>query len=210
MATKARDKARDDHPDPGHDGVAARNRLARVYAEALMAAAEDAGQVDDVGGELEAVVRGVLDADPGVEAFLASPAVGRQAKTEALGRAFGDRASPLVRNLLGVLNKNGRLGLVRTVAAAYRDLLDQRAGRVRVRVATAVPLTDEQRDRLTNALAARLDKTPVLSATVDPELLGGLVVRVGDQVFDTSVRTRLETLRAQLLEQGSSYVRSQD
>ena len=116
----------------------------------------------------------------------------------------------LVRNLLGVLNHNNRLWLVRPVAAAYRDLLDHRAGRVRVRVTSAVPLTDEQRGRLAETLAARLKKTPVLSVAVDPELLGGLVVRVGDQVIDSSVRTRLETLRSQLLEQGSSYVRNQD
>jgi F-type H+-transporting ATPase subunit delta len=197
-------------PDPSHNGVVARNRIARVYAEALLSAAEDAGQVDAIGAELEALVRDVLQADPGVEAFLASPAVGRRAKTEALGKAFAGRTSPLVRNLLGVLNHNGRLGLVRAVALVYRDLLDQRAGRVRVKVASAVPLTEEQQKRLTATLSARLKKTPVLSVAVDPDLLGGLVVRVGDQVFDTSVRTRLDTLRSHLMEQGSSYVRSQD
>jgi F-type H+-transporting ATPase subunit delta len=192
--------------DPG----ATRSRLARVYAEALLAAAIDAGQVDEVGQELESLVQDVLDADPSVEAFLASPAVGRKAKTEAIDQAFGDRVSRLVRNLLGVLNQNNRLWLIRQIAGAYRDLLDQRAGRVRVRVASAVPLTDDQRNRLIHALATRLQKTPVLSMTVNPELLGGLVVRVGDQVFDTSVRTRLETLRSHLIEQGNSYVRSQD
>jgi F-type H+-transporting ATPase subunit delta len=205
MATKV-----EDTPDPAHNGVVSRNRIARVYAEALLSAAEDAGQVDAIGAELDALVRDVLQADSGVEAYLASPAVGRRTKTEALERAFAGRTSPLVHNLLGVLNHNGRLGLVRSIAAVYRDLLDQRAGRVRVKVASAVPLTDDQRARLTATLSARLKKTPVLSVSVDPDLLGGLVVRVGDQVFDTSVRTRLDTLRSHLMEQGSSYVRSQD
>jgi F-type H+-transporting ATPase subunit delta len=188
--------------DPG----ITRSRLVQVYAEALLAAAADAGRVEEVGGELSDLVDSVFAANPAIEAYLISPAVGRRAKTQALEDALSGRVSDLVRNMVAVLNKNGRLGIVRAIAAAYRDLLEQRAGRVRVKVVSAVPLSDDQRRRLTETLAARLKQSPVLSVSVDPNLLGGLVVRVGDQVFDTSVRTRLETLRNQLLEQGSSYV----
>jgi F-type H+-transporting ATPase subunit delta len=198
-----------DLQDTALDPGVTRSRLVQVYAEALLGAAADAGKVDDVGRELAEFVQSVL-ADPAVETYLVSPAVGRRAKTQAIEDALSGRVSDLVRNLFGVLNKNGRLGMIRPIAAAYRDLLEERAGNVRVRVGSAVALTDDQRKRLTDTLRARLKQTPVLSVTVDPNLLGGLVVRVGDQVFDTSVRTRLETLRNQLLEQGSSYVRNQD
>jgi len=187
---------------------AAPDRLSRVYAEALLAAA--GGRAEEVGEELAGFVAGVLDSGAKVEAYLASPAVGRRAKTETLARATAGHVSDPVRGLLGVLDRNGRLGLVRRVAAAYRDLLDQRAGRVRVRVTSAVPLTPDQQARLAETLSARLGKTPVLATAVDPGLLGGLVVRVGDRVFDTSVRTRLETLRTKLLDQGTSYVRNQN
>lgn len=188
----------------------ARTRVAQIYAEAILAAAADANQIDSLGEELQEFVTQVFNANPEIEAFLSSPAVGRRARTEALAAATTDRMSPLMRNLLGVLNVNGRLDMIRPIAAVYRDLLDRQAGRVRVRVVSAVPLNEDQESRLASTLADRLKKTPVLSVTVDPNLLGGLVVRVGDQVFDTSIRTQLETLRNQLLDQGSSYVRNQN
>lgn len=187
------------------DPTVGRTRLARVYAEALMGAAAEANQIDAVGDELDALVGSLADA-PNLEAYLVSPAVSRKLKTAALTGAMAERASPLVRNFVGVLDKNGRLGTLRGVAAAYRRMRDQKSGRVRVSVTSAVPLTASQTENLTRTLAARLNQTPVLSTTVNPELLGGLVVRVGDQVFDTSVRTRLQTLRTQLMGQGTSYV----
>lgn len=198
----------DDHPDPSHDGVAARNRLARVYAEALAAAAGD--RADEVGQELVELVRGVLAANPTIEAYLASPAVSTRTKQPVLDAAFGTTVSPPVRNLIGVLNQNRRLDLLRPIAAAYRDLLDKRVGRVRVLVRTAAPLSDDQYGRLKETMAARLGKEPVLHVRVEPELLGGLVVQVGDRVFDTSVRTRIQTLRAQMMERGTSYVLHQN
>ena len=116
------------------------------------------------------------------------------------------RASDLVRGLFGVLTKNGRLDLVRGIAAAYRQLLDERAGRVRVKVTAATKLSNSQRDTLAETLANILKQEPVLDVRVDPDLLGGMVVQVGDRVIDTSVRTRLQTLRTLLLDKGSSYV----
>jgi F-type H+-transporting ATPase subunit delta len=178
-----------------------------VYAEALIAAAGD--RAEEVGRELADIVQGVF-ADRKVEAYLASPAVSRRRKEPVIAQAFGDRVSPVVRNLLGVLNQNGRLGILRALQAVYQGILDQRAGRVRVGVRTAAPLADDQKQRLTDTLAARLGREPVLDVRVEPELLGGLVVRIGDRVIDTSVRTRIESLRAQLMAQGSSYVANQN
>ncbi|HVL10931.1 MAG TPA: ATP synthase F1 subunit delta, partial [Gemmata sp.] len=84
--------------------------------------------------------------------------------------------------------------------------LDDRAGRVRVRVTSAAELSDEQRRSLSGKLAEMLKKEPVLDVRVDPELLGGMIVQVGDRVIDTTVRTRLHTLRNLMLDKGSSYV----
>ncbi len=176
-------------------------RLARVYAAALMAAAGD--RADAVGEELDALVADVLAGRPEVERFLASGAVSRKAKAAVLEAAFGSGVSDVLRNFLGVLNQNNRLGLLRAIAAAYRRLRDEAAGRVRVTVTTAVPLTDEQAQKLRQTLSARLKAEPILEARTDPDLLGGLVVRVGDRVYDTSVRTRLETLRNHLMASGT-------
>jgi F-type H+-transporting ATPase subunit delta len=182
------------------EATGASARLARVYAEALMAAAGP--QADAVGDDLDALVEDVLAEHPNSERFLASGAVNRKTKATVLQAAFRD-ASDVMRNFLGVLNQNNRLGLLRAVAAAYRKLRDEAAGRVRVKVTSAVPLSDDQLTKLKTTLAGRLDAEPVLDARTDPDLLGGLVVQVGDRVYDSSVRTRLNTLRTHLMASGS-------
>lgn len=193
-----------------HDTVfeagSTRSRLARVYAEALLAAAEKQSAVETTGEELAAFVSEVLDKDRAAEAFLSSPAVGKKAKNAVLAAALQGRASDFVRGLLGVLAKNNRLDLIRGIAAAYRRILDERAGRVRVKVSSATKLSDAQREALTQTLSGMLKQQPVLDVRVDPDLLGGMVVQVGDRVIDTSVRTRLQTIRTLLLDKGSSYV----
>jgi F-type H+-transporting ATPase subunit delta len=183
------------------DAGTTRSRLARVYAEALLTSAAkqgpDAG--DAVGQELTAFVQ-ALGASGGVANFLASPAVSKRAKSAALAPALKDNASDLLRGLVGVLAQNNRLDLLRGIAAAVRQLLDDRAGRVRVKVTAAVPLTDAQRTDLTaNVKSVLGNREPVLDVRVDPDLLGGLVVQVGDQVIDTSVRSRIQSLRSLLL-----------
>jgi F-type H+-transporting ATPase subunit delta len=184
-------------------------RVAKVYAEALLAAAlkqGDADAVESVGDELNDFVAGVLGKKPAVANFLASPAVGKKAKAAAFQAALPGNASDLLRGLFGVLARNMRLDLIPGIAEAYNQLLDERAGRVRVKVSAAAELTDAQKAALTDRLAAMLKRHPVLDVHVNPDLLGGMVVQVGDRVIDTSVRTRLETLRTLLLDKGSSYV----
>jgi F-type H+-transporting ATPase subunit delta len=183
-------------------------RIARVYAEALYEAAAREGRAEGVGDELDALVRDVLDAHPEVARFFTSPALTRRAREPVLEAALRGNASDLLRKFVGVLNQNNRLDLIRAVAAAYRDLLDVRAGRVRVAVRSAIPLGDGERDGLREALAAALGKEPVLNVRVDPGLIGGLVVQVGDKVYDSSVRSRLEAFRTQLLAGASNVVKA--
>lgn len=185
-----------------------RGRLPRVYAEALLNSAGD--QAEAVGQELDEIVHNIFDSHPSVESYLASPAVSKRSKTSILEDVFSGRISPILRNMLGVLNQNQRLGLIRSIQNIYVTLLETRAGRVRVKVRSATTLSDDQREQLFQTLALRLGQQPVLDLRVEPELLGGLVVQVGDRVYDTSIRTRLETLRTQLLAQGTSYVANQN
>jgi F-type H+-transporting ATPase subunit delta len=187
------------------DAGVVRSRTARVYAESLLGLAAKQNQADAVGDELVALHNEVLRKNPAVAAYLANPTISKRQKGPILASAFAS-ASPLVKNLLGVLNENGRLNLLPQVIASYRELLDKRAGRVRVVVKSAVPLRAEQLDTLKTQLTKSLGQTPVIASVVDPELIGGLIVQIGDRVVDTSVRTRLQTLRAQLMDRGSSYV----
>jgi F-type H+-transporting ATPase subunit delta len=125
-----------------------------------------------------------------------------------LEHAFKSNVSDLLFNFLNVLNAKDRLSLVRHVAAAYRGALDQRAKRVRVSVRSAVPLTDAQTEQLRQAIGQATGLDPVVAAKVDESLLGGMIVQVGDQVFDSSVRYRIEAIRNQLLARSSYEIQA--
>jgi len=191
----------------GEEGSSER-RVATVYAEALLRAAEERGQAEDVGRELQALVTDVYDKTPDVEATLASPAVKRSAKAPVLEHAFKNHVSDLLFNFLNVLNSKDRLSLVRHVAAAFRGGLDERAKRVRGSVRSAVPLTDEQTERLKQAIGQATGLDPIIKSVVDESLLGGMIVQVGDHVFDSSVRYRIEAIRNQLLARSSYEIQA--
>jgi F-type H+-transporting ATPase subunit delta len=189
---------------PRHETVldSGSRRVARMYAESLLDVAAECGQTDQVLEEFAALIDGVFPAAPQFEAFLTSGALSRK-KAEVIRRAFDGRASDLFRNLLLVLNAHRRIDLLRGIRDAAKELHDERAGRMRVEVTSAVPLPDDQRERLRQELAAKYRKEPILTTRVDPDLLGGLVVRVGDWLYDASLRMSLETVRKRILERGS-------
>ena len=112
-------------------------------------------------------------------------------------------------NFLLVLDDHDRLDALRSIDAAVRDLYEERTGKVRVEVRSALPLTEDQREKLRQELRASLGREPVLDVRVDPELLGGLTVQVGDTLYDASIRTRLEQIRNQLIERSSYAIQSQ-
>jgi F-type H+-transporting ATPase subunit delta len=178
-------------------------QIGRVYAEALFKAGEQAGQQDELLEELKALVGEVFRRDPGLEAFLASPAVSRDRKAEAIRRAFTDRASPVMVRFLLVLNHHDRLGVLRAVADGYARIHEQRARRVPVFVRSALPLNDEERRRIADDVQAVTGLHPVLRETVDPDILGGLTIQIGDWQYDASVRARLRIIRDELIERSS-------
>ncbi len=194
-----------DAPTTRHETVldAGSQRVARVYAEALLDAAEKGNQTQQVLEEFDSLIDDLFRADPQFEAFLASGAISRRPKAEVIHRALDGRASDTFRNFLLVLNDHQRLDLLRGVREAVKELYDERSGRLRVVVTSAAPLPDDQRERLREELRQKYNKEPVLTTRVDPALLGGVVVRVGDWLYDASVRTRLENIRKQLIERGS-------
>jgi F-type H+-transporting ATPase subunit delta len=100
----------------------------------------------------------------------------------------------LTRDFLLVLAKNRRLFAVESVIAAFRSLAAKERGEVEAEVVSAVPLSEAQTQNLVDTLRQKLGKTPKLTAIVDPKLLGGLVVRIGSQMIDTSLRTKLKNL----------------
>src|SRR5206468_11660335 len=152
--------------------------LAKVYAEAILRAAQTRSEGDELLEEFESLVNDVFGADPRLEAFLSSGAISRQGKAEAIRSVFSGRASTLFVHSLLVLNDHGRLELLRPIVAACRELRDQQAGRLRVYVRSAVPLPDDQREHLLLQLRETFHKEPLLETQVDQDLLGGMVVQV--------------------------------
>ena len=174
--------------------------LARIYAEALLAAAP--GREAELVEELSGVVA-LLDRDPGVEAVLVNPLVDAAGKRELIERALRGRASDVLVDALQVMGRKRRLDLIRAVATEAYELWLEHEGRIEVQVASAVPLTTEQRGALEQAAAARTGKRPILAESVVPELLGGLVVQIGDEKVDSSLTAELGRLRADLLDRAS-------
>jgi F-type H+-transporting ATPase subunit delta len=194
-----------DHP---HTVDVTAQRVARVYAEALLKSAQKQNAADEVLEDLQGLVQDVFQKQPLFEVFLGSYAIGRKHKTAVLQSAFKDRINPIFFNFLMVLNAHDRLELLRPIRAAYRELNDQRARRFRVEVRSAVPLPEDQRHRLSQELRETFRLEPILEEKVAPDLLGGMTVRVGDWLYDASVRTQLDTLCNQLITRSSHEIQS--
>jgi F-type H+-transporting ATPase subunit delta len=173
-----------------------RDPVARVYAQALLDVGRDQNRMDALGAQLEQVAAGVY-AEPNLCTFLESPVVDAQAKKRALVALRGKLDDALVNFLCLLVDKN-RIGALDSIAGAYRDLADAAAGRVRVRALTAVTLPDDLRERLVTTVTATLKQECVLETAVQEDLLGGLVIEVGDKVYDGSVRRALRRMQSQM------------
>jgi F-type H+-transporting ATPase subunit delta len=182
--------------------------LSRTYGEALVNAASKDGSVEAVLDDLDAIVTDVLHAQPQFAALLSSPAVRAQDKDRILRDTFEGRAHPTVVRFLLVLNKHGRLNLLAPIAYQARAIWDRRQNRRPVTVRSATPLDDGQQAALRDRLAKLTGATPIVRLEVDPGLLGGLVIQVGDEVYDASLRNRLEQLRRSLIEGKTHEIQS--
>ena len=171
--------------------------VAHEYARALLDLALAGDASEAVLTELAALVQMAREL-PELEEFLASPLVDVGQKLAALGKAVEGRLSVLTADFLAVLIRNGRGRLLPAVHREYRRLLNERLGRIDVQVVSATELDEPVRCELAAMLRDDLRAEPLLDVRVDPELLGGLSVRVGDRVIDASVRAHLRQLRTAL------------
>jgi F-type H+-transporting ATPase subunit delta len=177
--------------------------LARTYADALLNAADADGEMDAVVEELQELVDDVWTAQPNLASFLTS-STSQEARDAVIVKVFEGRALPTVTKFLRVLNRHDRLGLLPRIALEARSRFEVRRNRIAVAVRSAVPLEEHERSALTERLALLTGVTPVVRFEVNPDLIGGLVVQIGDDVFDASLRNRLNQLRRRLFE-GKSH-----
>jgi len=168
--------------------------LAGRYASALFALARDQRQIEAVGRSLDALASALVDSKDFAE-LVASPLVSR----EEAGKAFAALASELgldatTSNFLGVLAKNGRKSELRSIIRAYRRLAAEHRGETTAEIVTAYPLKDDQVAALKQQLRDRAGRDVNLDTSVDPDILGGIVVKLGSQMIDASIRTKLNRL----------------
>ena len=186
--------------DPGAEAIA------RTYATALLDAAEAQGTGEAL-ESLTSFVDDVLTPNPEFERILTSPMTGQDRQLGMLDRVAGE-ADPLTRNFLKVLARHGRLDLLRNVLDESWRERERRDGKRRVVVRSAEPLSESELATITQRLTAGFDFEPVVIPETDPSLIGGLVVQVGDTVYDSSLRTRLKGLRGRLKERFAHEIQS--
>jgi F-type H+-transporting ATPase subunit delta len=171
--------------------------VARNYAEALFELGQRAGAVERYADLIDAVAAAV-ETTPRVQAVLMSPRVPKAEKARILGAAMNDGPRDFVL-FLQALVKRGRHRVLREIAHEYMELLDEKLDRVRAGVTLARKPDEKLQRTIQELLSRQLEKQVIASYSVDPEILGGAIIRVGDRVFDGSLRRRMTKLRRQLL-----------
>lgn len=181
-------------------GGAELRTVARRYAKALLQVAlEKKADLHQLGRELSDLA-GRISASPELEQALGSPAVGRAGKLKLVEALVeGGKLHRLLHNLLRAMGERDRLAGLKGVAEAYAQALDQHEGIEAAEVLSSTPLNERQQQKLSERLSALTGKRMRLSYRTEAELLGGLVVRIGNRIYDGSIVTQLSKLKERLL-----------
>ncbi|HZG44753.1 MAG TPA: F0F1 ATP synthase subunit delta [Allosphingosinicella sp.] len=168
--------------------------LAGRYALALFELAQDAKQIEAVSASL-ATLRAAIDQSDDLRALIASPLVARDEQASAVGAVVGSlKIDPLTGNFVGVLTQNRRLPQLPAVIRAFNLLAARHRGEITAEITSARPLDGDQVDAIKQHLRSRMGRDIAVDLSVDPAILGGLVVKIGSQMIDSSIRTKLNTL----------------
>jgi F-type H+-transporting ATPase subunit delta len=170
-------------------------KIARRYAKALMNIGQEDGNYERYCEELDAFTV-LFQQEADLREVLRNPTFNvprRQAIIEEIGKRLG--LSPITINFLQLLTEKDRMPYLPDIAALYRDLVDEAAGRARVKLITAQDLSKKKIEELTQGLHGMLGKQVIMEVETDPSLIGGVVARIGDTVYDGSIKTQLERLK---------------
>ena len=181
--------------------------VARVYADAFLAA-QPVGKAEESLSEFASFIEDVLQANPQFASLLNSGMVGRDEKIALIGKVLEGRATPLFVDFLKVLAKHERLDLLPLISRLSQRRHEERSGFQRVQVTSSQPLTAAQLQAVEQGLASSLPFKPIVEAKVDPALIGGLKIRVGDTVYDSSLQARMQQLRVRMRERGLHEIQS--
>ena len=187
--------------DPGARAVAS------LYARSFLSAASQ-NNVADADQELADFVSEVLGKSPEFRNLLVSESVSRDDKLGLVDRVVSPNASEFFANFLKVLVRHGRVDLIEQISSVVVQVKEELGGSRRVQIRCAKPLADSSRAAITDKLKNKLGFDPILQESVDESLIGGLIIQVGDTVYDSSLRTRLKTLAGRLTERTLNEIQS--
>jgi F-type H+-transporting ATPase subunit delta len=175
----------------------AEESVSRRYAQALVNQALLAGGLETISKELGGVAQ-AIDGSPQLSAFLGNPLITRERKKSVIGEVFAKEAGASTMGFLNLLVDKRRIDLFSSVKSQFDEMVRAHNGIVFATATSAVALTPAQAASLEKALEARTGKDIELTTAVDPSLMGGILVRIGDTVLDGTVKGKLERLREQL------------
>ena len=167
----------------------------RRYGQAIFELAQEQGETGQWGQDVALVAEAFTDSD--FNALLKHAGVSAEDKRSAVDTVLGG-VNPMVRNMVNLLVARGLVDAIPEACEEYTELLDRQEGRQRVEVTTAVALTDDELRRITDFISGLIRQEVVVTARVDEEVLGGLVIQIGDRLLDGSARARLDGLRERL------------
>lgn len=170
-----------------------------AYAQSLLELAGEQNEAEPIGKELQQLAE-IIDQQPTFAAYLADPGISSEECARTLQQTFAGKVSPLMWNFMGVLNLKRRLKDIPAIAAAYDDLLDEKLGKIEVDVTVAQKLSPDQLEQVRQRVSEALKKDAVVHQYVDESIIGGMLLRVQDKLIDASVRSQLNAMREQLLE----------
>lgn len=181
-----------EYQDPIFDSAS--EHLGRVYAEALLGAAEKANVLDAVVQQLGWVVDDLLGASEQLQAVVASPRIEPEEKIRVMQRLLEGKVDTVLMRFIKVTAERGRLGYLPSIRRALEALNDERQGRVVAIVRSAVPLSDQVREEVASRIGSAINRSVTIREKIDPSVIGGIVIRIGDTVYDASVAGRLKRL----------------
>lgn len=175
--------------------------ISKRYARALLDLATEHKEVEPIYQDLESLWA-TITGSPDLHRFATDPTFTRDNRVAVMREVVKGRVRPMTENFVHLLARRGRVGLLGDILISYGELMDKAAGVVRAEVTSAGELSAEVEKELQTALQQLVGKTVILRKKVDPNVLGGVVTRVGNVLYDGSLASQLRRMRAELLEKG--------
>jgi len=179
----------------------------KVYARALVDLALEQGSLDEVASEM-AQLEQVINREPKIALLMSAPTLNNEQRQAILENIFKGRVNPIIYQFFVVLNRKGQLGRAPATILAFRDVYGQQYGVVEVDAYVANAIDQARKEAIEKMVGGILGRDVAVQVYVQPELIGGIRLRIGDQLIDATVISRLQRMKQQIIEAGREQVRS--